>query len=169
MEVYLLTRILVILLFLLGEATSNELCSENDANCILSMKSESLSEDNTVIKRNVLGGALKDCSRSPLTGFFRDGTCFSNEGDFGNHSVCAVMTEEFLNYTLMHGNNLISSNPRYNFPGLRSGDKWCLCAQRWFEAYSNGVKTKIDIKATHERALKVLKIKDLKSAQYKHK
>lgn len=165
MEVYLLTRILVILLFLLGEVTSKELCLDNDTNCILSMKSESLSEDNTVIKRNVLGGVLTDCSRSPLTGFFRDGTCFSNESDFGNHSVCAVMTEEFLSYTLMQGNNLISPNPRYNFPGLRSGDKWCLCAERWREANKNGVKVQVDLKATHDRALKILKVQELKAEQ----
>lgn len=134
------------------------ICHERDKNCML----ENSKESSNSTKTNVLKSHLAKCSLKPLTGFYRDGTCRSDHNDFGNHSVCAVMTDEFLKYTLKLGNNLIDPNPRYNFPGLKAGDRWCLCANRWLEAINSGIKVKVDINATHKRALEVVSLKTLK-------
>jgi len=111
--------------------------------------------------RNVFGTELKPCSMDPLTGYFRDGSCNTDEGDFGSHTVCAVMTEEFLRYSFDMGNDLITPRPEYNFPGLGPGDNWCLCALRWKEAFDDGKAPLVNLEATHERALEVLSIEDL--------
>ncbi len=105
--------------------------------------------------RNVLGGPLLDCSHDPVTGWFRDGCCNSDGGDAGNHSVCAVMTEEFLAFSRSVGNDLSTPRPEYGFAGLQPGDRWCLCAPRWEEARVAGFAPEIVLEATHERALEV--------------
>lgn len=108
---------------------------------------------NDSLARNVLGGPLALCSNAPRTGWFRDGCCRTDDNDAGTHVVCAVMTEEFLTYTVSRGNDLRTPVPAYGFPGLRAGDRWCLCASRWVEAYRAGVAPPIVLAATHEKAL----------------
>lgn len=103
--------------------------------------------------RNVLGGPLKSCSTEPVTGFYRDGCCRTGREDLGVHTVCAEMTEEFLAFSLSRGNDLITPMPDYRFPGLKVGDRWCLCAGRWFEAYEAGVAPPVVLAATHEATL----------------
>lgn len=111
--------------------------------------------------RNVLGGALVTCSKAPMTGFFRDGSCRTEADDRGSHTVCAVVTDAFLNYSRDQGNDLITPRPEFQFPGLKAGDKWCLCANRWKEALLAGVAPPVDLAATHERALDVISKDDL--------
>ena len=106
--------------------------------------------------RNVLGSALKACCFKPLTGFYRDGYCRTGPGDTGSHVVCAIMTEEFLKFTRSRGNDLSTPLPYFNFPGLRPGDQWCLCASRWREAYLAGVAPPVILEATHKKALDIL-------------
>lgn len=111
--------------------------------------------------KNVLGGALTPCSHDPLTGFFRDGHCHTCQEDFGSHTVCAQMTEAFLAFSQAHGNDLSTPNPRYAFPGLKPGDRWCVCAARWREAADAGVAPPVILECTHERALEVIALADL--------
>jgi len=106
--------------------------------------------------KNVLGGPLETCSVDPMTGFFRDGCCHTGAGDLGSHVVCAQMTEPFLSYTKAQGNDLSTPMPVYHFPGLQPGDRWCLCAARWKEAYEDGVAPPVVLEATHEQALQVI-------------
>ncbi|MFM7520746.1 MAG: DUF2237 family protein [Planctomycetota bacterium] len=106
-------------------------------------------------ERNVLGGALATCSRAPLTGFHRDGCCRTGPQDTGLHTVCAVMTDEFLAFTVAAGNDLVTPRPEWQFPGLKPGDRWCLCAARWLEAATAGKAPPVVLEATHERALAV--------------
>lgn len=103
--------------------------------------------------RNVLGGELADCSHDPLTGFMRDGCCTATPRDPGVHTVCAVMTAEFLEFSRARGNDLLTPAPRWGFPGLRPGDRWCLCAPRWQEAYDAGTAPPVVLAATHELTL----------------
>lgn len=112
--------------------------------------------------KNVLGGSLEVCSKDPMTGFFRDGCCNTGAGDFGSHVVCAQVTEAFLNYTKAQGNDLSTPMPVYNFPGLKPGDRWCLCATRWKEAYDDGVAPPVVLESTHEAALQVIPLDQLK-------
>ena len=112
--------------------------------------------------KNVLGTELKDCSNSPLTGFYRDGCCRTGAEDVGIHIVCAQVTEEFLNFSRAEGNDLITPMPLYQFPGLKPGDKWCLCVQRWREALEAGVAPPVDLEATHISALEFVSLDDLK-------
>ncbi|MEM8876191.1 MAG: DUF2237 domain-containing protein [Planctomycetota bacterium] len=112
--------------------------------------------------KNVLGGKLIACSTDPMTGFYRDGCCNTGPNDTGSHTVCAVMTEEFLRFTAERGNDLSTPVPAYNFPGLRPGDKWCLCVSRWAEAIDVGVAPKVVLQATHEAALRVVDLATLK-------
>jgi uncharacterized protein (DUF2237 family) len=112
--------------------------------------------------KNVLGTELKDCSNSPLTGFYRDGCCRTGAEDVGIHIVCAQVTEEFLNFSKAVGNDLITPMPIYQFPGLKPGDKWCLCVQRWQEALAAGVAPPVDLEATHISALEFVSLDDLK-------
>lgn len=106
--------------------------------------------------RNVLGGPLEVCSQAPLTGFFRDGYCRTCPDDVGLHSVCAVMTAAFLKFTVTAGNDLVTPHPEWNFPGLVEGDRWCLCAGRWLEAYRAGAAPPVVLKATSEKTLEVV-------------
>lgn len=110
--------------------------------------------------RNVLGGPLQPCSMDPLTGFYRDGCCRVGPDDHGVHAVCAVMTAEFLAFSKSRGNNL--TDPAPGFPGLRPGDRWCLCAPRWAEALESGAAPRIVLEATHEAALEHASLDDLK-------
>ncbi len=104
---------------------------------------------------NVLGGVLAPCSRDPLTGFFRDGACNTCPEDQGSHTVCAVMTAEFLAFSKYVGNDLSTPRPEFNFPGLKPGDSWCLCARRFMQAHDEGCAPKVHLEATHQRALDV--------------
>ena len=112
--------------------------------------------------QNVLGGKLEVCCTSPITGFFRNGKCETGSTDFGVHVVCAQVTEEFLAYTKMQGNDLSTPAPMYGFPGLKPGDRWCLCASRWQEALENGVAPPVILSATHALALEHVSLDDLK-------
>tara|TARA_B100000900_G_scaffold414202_1_gene440210 strand:- start:934 stop:1320 length:387 start_codon:yes stop_codon:yes gene_type:complete len=105
------------------------------------------------MERNVFGQKLQVCCTSPMTGYFRDGNCRTVSEDTGTHTVCAIMTDEFLNFSLSKGNNLITPISYYNFPGLKAGDKWCLCASRWVEAERAGKAPLVVLEATHERTL----------------
>jgi hypothetical protein len=103
--------------------------------------------------RNVLGTELKPCSETPRTGFFRDGCCNTSAHDFGVHTVCAEMTEEFLHFSKEAGNDLSTPAPEHGFPGLRPGDRWCLCAARWVQAQQAGMAPRVHLESTHERTL----------------
>jgi uncharacterized protein (DUF2237 family) len=105
---------------------------------------------------HVLGGVLKPCSLAPRTGWFRDGCCRSDPSDRGMHWVCAVVTREFLEFSRAQGNDLITPRPEFDFPGLKPGDRWCLCAPRWLEAYHAGVAPPVILEATHVHALAVI-------------
>ncbi len=111
--------------------------------------------------KNVLGGELACCCKSPLTGFYRNGYCQTGPMDDGRHVVCAQMTEEFLGFTKARGNDLSTPQPAYQFPGLKPGDKWCLCATRWQEAKQAGMAPLVDLNATHQKALEVVSLDDL--------
>ncbi len=110
---------------------------------------------------NVLGEELQSCSSKPLTGFYRDGCCRTGTGDHGTHVVCAEVTEEFLAFSRSRGNNLITPVPQFDFPGLKPGDRWCLCASRWQEALDAGVAPPVVLAATHVSALEFLQRDDL--------
>jgi hypothetical protein len=112
--------------------------------------------------RNVLGERLEVCSLKPMTGFFRDGCCDTSREDVGSHTVCAVMTAGFLAYSKSRGNDLSTPVPDYGFPGLQSGDRWCLCAPRWQEAFEAGQAPRVVLRATHEGALAHCSLADLK-------
>ena len=105
---------------------------------------------------NVLGGPLTPCSTAPMTGFFRDGACNTCAEDRGSHTVCAVMTAEFLALSKYLGNDLSTPRPEYRFPGLKPGDRWCLCAGRFLQAYAEGAAPQVDLAATHLRALEIV-------------
>jgi len=113
--------------------------------------------------KNVLGGELESCCFEPLTGYFRDGYCRTDWMDAGTHTVCAIMTEEFLEYTKSQGNDLSTPFPQFNFPGLKAGDKWCLCASRWLEAHHAGYAPVVNLKATHEKTLSIVDLDVLKT------
>jgi uncharacterized protein (DUF2237 family) len=113
--------------------------------------------------KNVLGGALRDCSNDPTTGFYRNGCCETGPRDTGSHVVCAEMTEAFLQYTKAQGNDLSTPRPEWNFPGLEPGDRWCVCAARWQEALEAGVAPPVVLAATNEQALQRLDLEDLKA------
>ena len=110
---------------------------------------------------NVVGGELLPCSTQPLTGFFRNGCCSTGPDDLGSHTVCAVMTEEFLAFSRAAGNDLSTPMPAFGFPGLEPGDRWCVCASRWLEAHEAGVAPPVVLGATHLRALEVVPIEAL--------
>jgi uncharacterized protein (DUF2237 family) len=110
---------------------------------------------------NVLGGALALCSTAPLTGFFRDGHCNTCAQDQGSHTVCAVMTAEFLAYSKYVGNDLSTPRPEFQFPGLKPGDQWCLCAARFMQAADEGCAPRVNLAATHRRALEIVPLEVL--------
>ncbi len=106
--------------------------------------------------RNVLGGELEPCGTDPLTGFYRDGCCSTGPDDLGSHTVCAVVSAEFLAHQQRVGNDLSTPRPEYRFAGLRPGDRWCVCAARWLQAYEDGVAAPVVLASTHERALELV-------------
>lgn len=112
--------------------------------------------------KNVLGGELTECSTDPMTGFFRDGCCNTNEQDIGRHVVCVELTDDFLEFSKSRGNDLSTPHPEFDFPGLKGGDRWCLCALRWQEAFEAGKAPQVYLQSTHESALEVLLLEDLK-------
>ncbi len=113
-------------------------------------------------QKNVFGEPLTDCSTSPLTGFFRNGCCDTGPEDFGSHTVCAVVTEEFLAFSKASGNDLSTPVPEFGFPGLKPGDRWCLCAARWLQAFKANKAPKVALSATNERALEIIPLDALK-------
>ncbi len=119
--------------------------------------------DNEQTARNVLGQLLVPCSHDPMTGFFRDGCCRTREDDTGSHVVCARVTQAFLAFTRARGNDLGTPRPEWDFPGLQPGDRWCLCALRWKEAFEAGVAPPVLLESTHIRALDVLSLEQLQA------
>jgi uncharacterized protein (DUF2237 family) len=113
-------------------------------------------------RRNVLGGDLEPCSTQPMTGFFRNGCCDTSAQDIGSHTVCIVATEAFLHYSAQRGNDLSTPLPEAGFPGLKSGNRWCLCAPRWQEALRDGQAPRVVLRATHQGALLYCALEDLK-------
>ena len=111
--------------------------------------------------KNVLGTELQSCSEQPMTGFYRDGCCQTGANDFGRHVICARMTPAFLEFTKNRGNDLSTPIPMANFPGLKPGDRWCLCAARWQEAFEMGVAPPVVLEATHVKALEIVELEDL--------
>ena len=111
--------------------------------------------------KNVLGTDLKCCGTKPITGYFRDGFCRTDQSDQGRHVVACIVDERFLDYSQSVGNDLSSPNPMYNFPGLKPGDRWCVCALRWKEAFKDGFAPKVVLEATHEKSLDYIQIEDL--------
>lgn len=113
--------------------------------------------------KNVLGGDLEPCALHPRTGFYRDGFCRTGPQDTGNHVVCAEVTEDFLRFTSARGNDLSTPRPEFGFPGLRAGDRWCLCALRWKEAWKAGVAPPVRLESCHEGVLKQVPLEVLEA------
>jgi uncharacterized protein (DUF2237 family) len=105
---------------------------------------------------NVLGKELQPCSLDPITGWYRDGCCNTDKNDHGLHTVCCIVTNKFLQFAKSKGNDLITPAPQFNFPGLKEGDRWCVCARTWLEAVELGVACPINIEATHEESLEII-------------
>ena len=112
---------------------------------------------------NVLGSALVPCSYDPLTGFYRDGCCKTDEHDAGSHVICAKVTQEFLDFSVSAGNDLSTPRLQYRFVGLKAGDRWCLCARRWQEAFQAGIAPPVVLESTHERALDFVTLAQLQT------
>jgi uncharacterized protein (DUF2237 family) len=112
-------------------------------------------------ERNVQGNRLEECGTDPVTGFYRDGCCSTGPDDIGSHTVCAVMTTEFLEHQRQIGNDLITPRPEFGFPGLRPGDRWCVVAVRWLASYEAGVAAPVVLAATHERAAQIIPVEAL--------
>jgi len=110
---------------------------------------------------NVFGEPLLPCCFSPKTGFYRDGYCHTGDQDRGTHTVCVIMTREFLDFSLSRGNDLITPRPEYDFPGLKPGDKWCVCLTRWIEAYNEEKAPGVVLEATHEKTLELINLDEL--------
>jgi uncharacterized protein (DUF2237 family) len=115
-----------------------------------------LRDNRPVTERNVMGGELAPCGTDPLTGFYRDGCCSTSSQDLGSHTICAVVTAGFLAHQAMIGNDLSTPMPRYGFPGLVPGDRWCVTAANWLRAYEDGAAAYVVLAATHERALDIV-------------
>lgn len=112
-------------------------------------------------ERNVIGSDLQPCSVDPITGWFRDGTCETAPEDLGSHTICAVVTDEFLEHQRTVGNDLITPMPEYQFPGLKPGDRWCVTARNWLRAHRDGVAAPVVLASTHERALQIVPLEVL--------
>ena len=116
-------------------------------------------------QKNVLDSELQDCGIDPMTGFYRDGCCNTGPGDVGTHTVCAIMTDDFLEYSKSKGNDLITPRPEFDFPGLKAGDAWCLCALRWEEARQAGCAPRVKLTSTNIKTLEMVEFEDLKAHQ----
>jgi len=119
------------------------------------------------MNKNIFGEKLITCSNNPMTGFFRNGCCNTDDSDFGMHIVCVIISDEFLQFSKSKGNDLSTPVPEFGFRGLKAGDKWCLCALRWKEALINNMAPKVILEATNEKTLDVIKIEDLLENSYK--
>ena len=117
--------------------------------------------------KNVFGEELQSCCTNPMTGYYRDGLCRTDHLDQGKHTVCAIMTEEFLRFSKQRGNDLSTPIPVYQFPGLKPGDQWCLCALRWKEAFDAGVAPQVILEATNEKTLDYVELNDLIQHAYR--
>jgi len=115
--------------------------------------------------KNILGTNLEVCSLNPITGFTRSGCCETGPEDLGQHTVCAEVTHEFLQFSKLQGNNLMTPRPEFNFTGLKPGDRWCLCASRWLEALEEGIAPPVLLEATHEKELEIIDLAELKYHQ----
>jgi uncharacterized protein len=111
---------------------------------------------------NVFGEVLETCSEQPLTGFFRDGCCNTSDQDQGSHTVCVAVTKPFLEFSAQRGNDLSTPHPEFGFPGLKPGDRWCLCAARWLEAHQHGMAPRVHLRGTHQRALEIVPLRLLR-------
>lgn len=111
---------------------------------------------------NVFGEPLRTCSEAPVTGFFRDGCCNTGAEDRGSHTVCVEVTREFLEFSRLRGNDLSTPRPQFGFPGLKPGDRWCLCAARWLEAHAGGMAPRVILRGTHQRALEIVPLELLR-------
>lgn len=121
------------------------------------------------MEKNVFGEPLHICCTKPMTGYFRDGLCRTISEDTGTHTVCAIMTKDFLEFSSLKGNDLVTPIPYYQFPGLKVGDKWCLCVSRWIEAEKEGKAPKVILEATHEKTLEYTSIDILIKYAFKNK
>lgn len=110
------------------------------------------------MERNVLGGPLEGCSTDPLTGFYRDGCCRTGPGDFGSHTICAVVSDEFLDHQQSIGNDLVTPVPEFRFPGLKPGDRWCVTTYNWLRSHEAGVAAFVVLAASHEQALEIVSL-----------
>ena len=115
------------------------------------------------VPTNVLGTELRSCCRDPLTGFYRDGYCRTGAEDVGQHTVCVQATREFLDFSVLDGNDLVTPHPEWGFPGLEPGDRWCICVTRWKDALEHNVAPPVDLEATHSSALEFVTLEDLKA------
>ena len=115
--------------------------------------------------KNILGTNLEVCSLNPITGFTRSGCCETGPEDLGQHTVCAEVTDEFLQFSKLQGNDLMTPRPEFSFTGLKPGDRWCLCASRWLEALEEGIAPPVILEATHEKALEIIDLAELKYHQ----
>ena len=139
-------------------------------NCTIAKDTNTVIINNTSMsehQKNVLGTNLELASINPLTGFYRNGFCATDPHDSGIHVIAAVMTDAFLNFSKTHGNDLITPNHNYGFPGLKSGDIWCLCAKRWKEAFEANVAPPVILKATNKKALEYVALIELKKTELK--
>lgn len=139
------------LFILINIFVTNKAMANRD--CLLESCPTNNQVQNHPVENNVFSKPLEACSTDPLTGFYRDSYCRTGQNDRGVHVVCATMTDKFLTYTKAKGNDLSTPAPQYGFPGLKVGDKWCLCAARWLEAYDDGVAPTVDLSATSKIAL----------------
>ena len=121
------------------------------------------------MEKNIFGEPLQSCCSKPMTGYFRDGLCRTISDDTGTHTVCAIITKDFLEFSALKGNDLITPMPYYQFPGLKEGDKWCLCVSRWIEAEKEGKAPKLILEATHEKTLEYTSIDTLIKYAFKKK
>jgi len=135
------------------------ICNPISVNCM---------ESFVLMEKNIFGEPLEICCTSPRTGYFRDGLCRTVSQDTGTHTVCAVMTDEFLKFSASMGNDLITPMPYYQFPGLKAGDKWCLCVSRWIQAYKAGKAPMLILEATHEKTLNYTELNTLVKYAYKY-
>lgn len=157
----LTTRLIYVCLFLkmtIGFAQTQSF----QENCLLKTNKNSKLKPMATNQKNVLGTDLQLAGKDPLTGFFRTGFCSTDQNDHGSHVIAAVMTDEFLKYSLSKGNDLISAYPSSGFPGLKAGNIWCLCATRWREAFKAGVAPPVILEATNLKALDFVSLQDLK-------
>jgi uncharacterized protein (DUF2237 family) len=122
---------------------------------------------NSAMHTNIYGEKLIPCSNKPMTGYYRNGCCETDDDDTGVHSVCVIATKEFLEYSYIIGNDLVTPMPEWNFPGLVPGDRWCLCASRWLEAWEAGVAPLVVLEATHEKTLDLIPLDELVKFAYK--